>query len=124
MHISHSSNVVADHLSILELEQNGDKEEEPIQELFPDEMLLAIQSLNASWFVDIANFISSGKLPEEFNSQQRKKLIYDSKYYLWDEPYLWKLYSDGIIRRCVREEETGSIVQYYHGMINGGHFRP
>ena len=92
---------MADHLSRLELEQDGDEEEEPIQELFPDEILLAIQSLNAPWFADIANFILSGKLPEEFYSQQRKKLIYDSKYYLWDEPYLWKLYSDGIIRRCV-----------------------
>ena len=96
-----SENVVADHLSRLELEQDGDEEEEPIQELFPDEMLLAIQSLNTLWFADIANFISSGKLPEEFNSQQRKKLSYDFKYYLWNEPYLWKLCSDGMIRRCV-----------------------
>ena len=83
-----SENVVADHLSRLELEQDRDKEEEPIQELFLDEMLLAIQSLNAPWFMDLANFVSNRKFPEEFNSQQRKKLIYNSKYYLWDEPYL------------------------------------
>ena len=51
------------------MEQDGDEEEEPIQELFLDEILLAIQSLNAPWFADIANFISSEKLPEEFNSQ-------------------------------------------------------
>ena len=106
------------------MEQEGDEEDEPIKELFPDEMLLAIQSLKALWFADIANFISTGKFPEEFNSQQRKKLIYDSKYYFWDEPYLWKLGSDGMIRKCVGEEETGAIVQYCHGMINGGHFGP
>ena len=64
-----SENVLVDHLSRLELEQDGDEEEEPIQELFPDEMLLAIQSLNTPWFADIANFISSGKLLEEFNNQ-------------------------------------------------------
>ena len=63
-----SENVVVDHLSRLALEKDGDKEE-PIQELFPDEMLLAIQSLNALWFADIANFMSNGKFPEEFNSQ-------------------------------------------------------
>ena len=119
-----SENVVADHLSRLELEQDGDEEDEPIQELFPDEMLLAIQSLKAPWFADIANFILNGKFPEEFTSQQRKKLIYSSKYNLWDEPYLWKLCRDGMIRRCVGEEETGSIVQYCHRMINGGHFSP
>ena len=83
-----SENVVADNLLRLELEQDGDEEEEPIQELFPDERLIAIQSLKAPWFADIANFISTGKFPEELNSQQRKKLIYNSKYYLWDEPYL------------------------------------
>ena len=106
------------------MEQDGDEKEEPIQELFPDEMLLAILSLNAPWFADIVNFISSGKLSEEFNSQQRKKLIYNSKYYFWDEPYLWKLCINGIIRRCVGKKETGSILQHYHRMINGGHFGP
>ena len=64
-----SENVVANHLSRLELEQDGDEEEEPIQELFLDEMLLAIQILNAPWFVGIANFVSNRKFPEEFNSQ-------------------------------------------------------
>ena len=37
-----SENIVADHLSRLELEQDGDEEDKPIKELFPDEMLLAI----------------------------------------------------------------------------------
>ena len=119
-----SENVVADHLSRLEFEQDEDEEEEPIHELFPDERLLAIQSLQAPWFADIANFISTGKFPEELNNQQRKKLIYDSKHYMWDEPYLWKLCKDGLIRRCVNKEEMGSIMQHCHGMINGGHFGP
>ena len=83
-----SENVVADHLSRLEFEQDEDGEEEPIHELFPDERLLAIQNLQVPWFADIANFISTGNFPEESNNQQRKKLIYDFKHYLWDEPYL------------------------------------
>ena len=29
-----------------------------------------------------------------------------------------------MIRRCVGVEETGSILQHYHGMISGGHFSP
>ena len=87
-------------------------------------MLLAIQSLNAPWLADIANFVSNGKFLEEFNSQQKKKLIHDSKYYLWDDPYVWKLCNDGLIRRCVEDEEIGSILQYCHGMVSGGHFGP
>ena len=26
-----------------------------------------------------------------------------------------------MIRRCIGEEKIGLILQYYHGMINGGH---
>ena len=63
-----SENVVADHLSRLEFKQDEDKEE-PIHELFQDERLLAIQSLQAPWFADIANFISTGKFSEEWNNQ-------------------------------------------------------
>ena len=29
-----------------------------------------------------------------------------------------------MVRRCVGEEETGSIVQHCHGMINEGYFSP
>ena len=65
-----SKNIVADHLLRLKLEQEDNKEEEPIQELFPNEMLLVILSLNAPWFADIANLISSAKFPEEINSHQ------------------------------------------------------
>ena len=50
-------------------DEDEDEEEEPIQKLFLDEILLAIQSLKAPWFADTANFISSGKLPKELNSQ-------------------------------------------------------
>ena len=42
-----SENVIADHLSRLELEQDGKEEDKPIKELFPDEMLLEIQNLKA-----------------------------------------------------------------------------
>ncbi|XP_072071911.1 uncharacterized protein [Arachis hypogaea] len=55
--------------------------------------------------VDIANFKATGSLPLEFNKHQRKKLVNDAKYFIWDEPYLFKKCSDGILRRCISEEE-------------------
>ena len=58
-----SENVVADHLSRLELDS---KEEEPIKEMFPNEMLLAITHFNSHWFAYIANFISTGEFLEMF----------------------------------------------------------
>ena len=116
-----SKNIAVDHLLRLELDS---KEDEPIKEVFPDEMLLEITYFNSPWFADIANFISIGEFPETFTKQEKKKLIYDSKSYLWDDPFLWKLCNDGMLRRCIANEEIGSVLQHCHGMVTGGHFGP
>ena len=46
----------------------------------------------------------------------------DAKYYIWEEPYLFKRCSDGIIQRCVLDEETQQILWHCHGSDYGGHF--
>ena len=118
-----SENVVVDHLSRLELDsENG--QHKPIKEIFPDERLLTIRHFNSPWFADIANFILTREFPETFTKQEKKKLIYDSKSYLWYDPFIWKLCNDGMLRRCIVNEEIGSVLQHCHGMVNGSHFGP
>ena len=34
--------------------------------------------------------------------------------FCWDEPYLYKSYADGIIRRCVLEVEMMSALEVCH----------
>ncbi|GAU28722.1 hypothetical protein TSUD_372290 [Trifolium subterraneum] len=80
-------NVVADHLSRLENPLVTTKEK-VISEAFPDEHLLAIST--RSWFADLANYKVSGELPEDLTSHQRKKFLHDSKFYFWDDPFLFK----------------------------------
>ena len=75
-------NVVANHLSRLELNDNMEKSIELIRELFPDEMLFAMGIINTPWFADIANFLAIGKLPLGLTNQQQKKFIYDVRVYL------------------------------------------
>ncbi|XP_052724070.1 uncharacterized protein LOC128193915 [Vigna angularis] len=36
--------------------------------------------------------------------------IVDAKYYIWDDPYLWKLCSDQVIRRCIPDNEIDSRI--------------
>ena len=91
-----------------------------ISETFPDEQLFAIQE--APWFADIANFKAVRFIPKEYSYVQRKKLISDAKYYLWDEPYLFKRCADRMIRRCVPREEAQRILWHCHGSQYGGHF--
>ena len=46
------------------------------------------------------------------------------KYYIWDDPYLWKHYSDQVLKRCVLETESISMLTFYHFYAYGGNFRP
>ena len=60
-------NVVPDHLS--RLEGYEQLRQENINDEFPDALLLAVQHFSASWFVDIANYLACGVLPQEFSYQ-------------------------------------------------------
>ena len=105
-------NVIVDHLS--RLEKTTVKEEEiEVAENFPDEQLFQL-SFQLPWYADIVNFLACGVMPPEFIYQQRKKLRIDSRFYIWDNPLLFKRGADMIIRKCVPESEEGKILQECH----------
>ena len=90
-------NFVADHLSRLHNTEWTSETEEIVEE-FPDECLLLIQE--NPWFADMANFKAAGIIADGFSWQQKKKFLNDSSYFVWDDPYLFKI-GDGLLRRCV-----------------------
>ncbi|CAN6567570.1 unnamed protein product [Malus baccata var. baccata] len=112
-----SENVVADHLSRMV----HNEESLPILETFPDEQLLSIK-VSAPWYADIVNFLVSKRIPSEFTRHQRDKLRHDARFYVWDDPYLWKFCPDQIISRCVHDSECHSILSFCHTYACGGHF--
>ena len=101
-------NVIANHLSRVEKPIVQDEERE-IAENFPDEQFFQL-SLQSPWYADIVNFLACGIMPPEFIYQQRKKLRTDSRYYIWDDPLLFRREADLIIRRCVPEGEQSKIL--------------
>ncbi|XP_027166325.1 uncharacterized protein LOC113766318 [Coffea eugenioides] len=102
-----TENLVADHLS--RLEYIPVKDQVPIQENFPDEFVLAI--INSPWYADIANFLVSGEIPKGINYHQKKKFLHDVKSYFWEEPLLYKHCADGMVRRCIPENEVCDACQ-------------
>ncbi|XP_075515813.1 uncharacterized protein LOC142550623 [Primulina tabacum] len=114
-----SENQVADHLSKLELEEK--KEDGAIQETFPDEQLFEVNSV-LPWFADIANFLSCGTLPPDLSHHQKKKFFHDVKFFLWDDPFVYKRCVDQFIRRCVDVVEAHQILEKCHSSPYGGHF--
>ena len=91
--------MIADHLSRVE-KPAVQEEEKEIAEHFPDEQLFKL-SLQSPWYADIMNFLACGIMPPELNYQQRNKLRTDSRFYIWDDPLLFKRGADMIIRRSV-----------------------
>ncbi|GJZ05142.1 reverse transcriptase domain-containing protein [Tanacetum coccineum] len=73
------------------------------------------------WFDDIANYLVGNVLVKGMSSQQKKKFFKDIRYYFWDDPYLFRVCADQIIRRCVDGNEAMEILKACHHGPTGGH---
>ncbi|XP_070014876.1 uncharacterized protein [Nicotiana sylvestris] len=97
-------------------------EVEDILETFPDEQLLATSLEEVPWYADYANYLASGIVPYDLSSVQKKFFYRDCRMYYWDEPYLFRICVDNMIRMCVPEIEQSSVLQACHTSAYGGHF--
>ena len=111
-----SEKSVADHLSRLHTTSSGE-----ICDTFPDEQLLAVVT-KVHWFAHIINYLVTKSVPEYWNTHQKKIISYDFRYYFWEEPQLFHVGADQIIRRCVSEEEKEHILSMCHSSLCVGHF--
>ncbi|XP_040963884.1 uncharacterized protein [Gossypium hirsutum] len=94
-------NLVADHLSRLPIPTD----DTPLKDNFPDENLFSANAVHP-WYADIVNYLVTGTILSELPRSRKDKIKKDARYYIWDDPYLWKHCSDQVIRRCVTETET------------------
>ncbi|KAL1544414.1 hypothetical protein AAHA92_21269 [Salvia divinorum] len=142
-----TENRVADHLSRIIQSEEGE-----IPDTFPEEHLYLIagnpqliswahhmtqlDQVNTSngamksnaepWFADLANYLVTGELPcsSDATRAQKLKLRSEAKYYFWDDPYLWRVGADQVIRRCIPEWEQKEVLTHCHSLACGGHFGP
>jgi hypothetical protein len=106
---------VADRLSRMQFEN---PQELTINDSLWDDMLYRINRSNP-WYANIVNFMVAGYVPPRAD---KRKLIYESRHHIWDEPYLFRVCSDGLLRRCVPAEEGIKIIQRCHSSPYGGHY--
>ncbi|GJV25085.1 reverse transcriptase domain-containing protein [Tanacetum coccineum] len=116
-----TENLAADHLSRLENPHKDVLENKDINENFPLETLGVISSGSTPWFADIANFHAGNFIVKGMSSQQKKKFFKDVKHYFWDDPYLFWICADQIIRRCVHGQEGIDILKACYEGPTGGH---
>ena len=70
-------------------------------------MLFKVTKSNP-WYANIVNFMVVGYVPPGKN---KRMLIYESRLHICDEPYLFRVCSDGLLRRCVPVKEGIKIIE-------------
>ncbi|GKD63400.1 reverse transcriptase domain-containing protein [Tanacetum coccineum] len=115
-------NVAADHLSQIDNDETSDDSE--VDDSFPGEIVMEITTRDIPWFVDFANYLVGDIIPKGMTYQQKNKFFSDLKNYFWEDPYLFKVCSDGVIRRYVSGPETRTILDQCHHGPTGGCYGP
>ncbi|GJR54104.1 reverse transcriptase domain-containing protein [Tanacetum coccineum] len=119
-----AENLAANHLSRLDDPHQSVLENKEINETFPLETLGMVTFRgddSTPWFADFANYHAGNFVVKGMSSQQKKKFFKDVKHYFWDDPYLFKVCADQVIRRCVFGQEAHDILMACHNGPTGGH---
>lgn len=112
-------NVVTDYMRRIDKDENYFL----IQYNFPYEHLLPLCEVTL-WFAYFVSYLVARVLPANAYRAQIYKIKSDAKYFSWDDSYMWKFYSDQVIRGCVSYHEIHPISNFYHASQVGGHFGP
>nr|GEZ72465.1 reverse transcriptase domain-containing protein [Tanacetum cinerariifolium] len=119
-----AENLAADHLFRLENPHKSVLDKKEINETFPLETLNMVSFCGDSstqWFADFANYHAENFDVKGMSSQQKNKFFKDVKHYFWDDPFLFKICADQVIRRCVHGQEIVDILKACHNGPTGGH---
>nr|GEV45874.1 reverse transcriptase domain-containing protein [Tanacetum cinerariifolium] len=95
-----------------------------INESFPLETLNLVSTHGNSstlWFADFVNYHAGNFVVKGMSSQQKSKFFKDVKHYFWDDPFLFKICADQVIRRCVHGQEAIDILKACHYGPTGRH---
>nr|GEV21359.1 DNA-directed DNA polymerase [Tanacetum cinerariifolium] len=99
-----AKNLAADHLCRLENPHQNVLDLKEITESFPLETLNLVftrGNFSTSWFAEFANYHVRSFVVKGMSSQQKSKFFKDVKHYFWDDPFLFKICADQVVRRCV-----------------------
>ncbi|XP_075083759.1 uncharacterized protein LOC142167782 [Nicotiana tabacum] len=114
-----TDNQVANYLS--RLAEVGRPKDLEINDVFPDEHILALSRTFTPWYADIANFLVSDLIPDGLEAYQKKMFLRECRQYYWEEPFLFQICADNIIRHCVLKDEVMQIVKACHDSPVVGH---
>nr|GEZ26038.1 reverse transcriptase domain-containing protein [Tanacetum cinerariifolium] len=107
------------HQNVLDLKE--------INETFPLETLNIVSfhgNSSTSWFADFSNYHARNFVVKGMSSQQKNKFLKDVKHDFWDEPFLFKICADQVIRRYVQGQEAINLLKACDNGPTEGHNGP
>nr|GEV01669.1 reverse transcriptase domain-containing protein [Tanacetum cinerariifolium] len=116
-----TQNVTTDHLSQVKNDEISDDSE--VDDNFLG-ILMEINTKDEPWFADFTNYVAGDVILKGMTYQQKNKFFSDLKHYFWVEPYLFKVCSDGMIRRCISGPKTRTILDQCHHGPTDRHYGP
>nr|GEU99806.1 reverse transcriptase domain-containing protein [Tanacetum cinerariifolium] len=119
-----AENLAADHLFGLKNPHQNVLDPKEINESFPLETLNLVSTRGNSstpWFADFANYYAENFIVNGMLSQQKSKFFKDVKHYFWDDPFLFKICADQVIKRCVHGQKAINILKACHYGPTEGH---
>ncbi|GJV26912.1 reverse transcriptase domain-containing protein [Tanacetum coccineum] len=111
-------------MTIVLIENDESMMTSDVDDNFPGETLMEINTKDEPWFVDFANYLVAEVIPKGMTYQQKNKFFSDLKHYFWKKPYLFKVCSVRIIRSYVSGSETRTILDQCHYGPTGGYYGP
>lgn len=96
IHRPEKENIIVDFLSRI----NHGREMSPLNDDFQDKHLLSLAT-KPPWYANLANYLTTGKLPQHLSSREKQRIVKISANYSWIEGDLFCIGPNLIIRRCV-----------------------
>ena len=96
------------------------KKRSPFEMLFQMNNFFFITKL--SWYKHIVNYLVIGSILETWTTQDRRKFFVEVRNFYWDDLYLFKYCPNQILRRCIPNNETLSVIKFCHIEACGGYF--
>jgi hypothetical protein len=80
--------------------------------------------VDSEWYRDIIFYLRSRKFPITMNSKERRTLKMKVNQYVLIADILFKINYDGILLRCIDENQAQELIRDFYEGICGGHFSP
>jgi hypothetical protein len=80
--------------------------------------------VDSEWYRDIIFYLRSGQFPVTMNPKERRTLKMKAIQYVLIVDILFRRNYDGILLRCVDENQAQELIKEFHEGICGGHFVP